>query len=98
SFDFLEGVPSAELDPAKLVSLNRLRTCRDPEAEKQLKTRLATLLSRPQLCRSGGVIFDVRHPESAWSIHVDLFNYEQREFPDRCAALQLAVDCFAGRR
>lgn len=98
SFHFLDAMAPTDLDPSRLVSLNKLHTCRNPEAENQLKTRLATLLSRPQRCRSGGVVFDVRQPDSAWSIHIDLYNYEQREFQDRCDALQLAVACFEQSR
>lgn len=97
-FAFLDQLAPAELDRSLLVSLNRLRTCRDPRAELQLRTRLATLLSRPALCRSGGVVFDVLYPESAYSVHIDLYNYEQKEFSDRCAALRQAIDCFEARR
>jgi hypothetical protein len=93
SFDYLDRVAPADLDRLHLVSLNRLRTCLDPEAEMRLRTRLASLLGRPATCRTGGVIFDFRQPESAWSLHVDIYNYEGREFHDRCAALRLAVDC-----
>ncbi len=70
-----------------MVNLNRLRTCLDPTAETTLKSRLAAMLSQPALCRSGGVVFDIRNPESAYSIHLDIYNYEQREFKDRCDAL-----------
>lgn len=98
SFDFLDLVTPSELDRSVLVSLNRLSTCRDPEAETRLKTRLAALLSQPARCRAGGVIFAIRNPESAYSIHVDLYNYEQREFQDRCEALRLAVQACEARR
>ncbi len=98
SFAFLDGIPRANLDRSLLVSLNRLKTCRDPGAELNLKTRLAALLSRPGLCRSGGVLFDVLYPESAYSLHVDLYNYEHIDFPDRCAALRQAAECFTARR
>lgn len=98
SFDFLDFVAPADLDRSVMVSLNRLRTCLDPEAEMKLKTRLAALLGRPALCRSGGVIFDIRNPESAYSIHIDLYNYERREFQDRCDALRLAVQSCEARR
>ncbi len=97
-FAFLDQLAPAELDRSLLVSLNRLRTCRDPRAELQLKTRLATLLSRPDLCRSSGVVFNVLYPESAYSVHIDLYNYEQKEFSDRCAALRQTIDCFEARR
>jgi hypothetical protein len=50
------------------------------------------------MCRSGGVVFDIRNPESAYSIHIDLYNYEQREFQDRCDALRLAVQSCNARR
>ena len=98
SFDFLDSMASSELDRSFMVSLNRLRTCRDPAEEKKLKTSLAALLSQPAMCRSGGVVFDIRNPESAYSIHVDLYNYEQREFQDRCDALRLAVQSCEARR
>lgn len=98
SFDFLDLVAPSELDRSVLVSLNRLSTCRDPEAETKLKTRLAALLSQPARCRAGGVIFAIRNPESAYSIHIDLYNYEQREFQDRCEALRLAVQACEARR
>jgi hypothetical protein len=98
SFDFLDSMASTELDRSFMVSLNRLRTCRDPAEEKKLKTSLAALLSQPAMCRSGGVVFDIRNPESAYSIHVDFYNYEQREFQDRCDALRLAVQSCEARR
>jgi hypothetical protein len=98
SFDFLDAMVSSELDPSVMLSLNRLRTCRDPGAETKLKTRLAAQLSQPAMCRAGGVVFDIRNPESAYSIHIDLYNYEQREFQDRCDALMLAVQSCEARR
>ncbi len=98
SFDFLDEVAPADLDRSFLVSLNRLRTCLDPGAEIKLKTRLATLLSRPSVCRSGGVLFDIRQPDSAYSIQLDFYNYERKNFPDRCAALRQAVECCEARR
>jgi hypothetical protein len=93
SFDYLDRVAPAELDRNRLLSLNQLSTCRDPQAEMRLRTRLATLVSKPGTCRSGGVVFVIRQPESAWSIHLDIYNYGNREFGDRCAALQLALEC-----
>ena len=98
SYDFLDLVGPADLDPSVLISLNRLNTCRDPGEETQLKTRLAVVLNQPGLCRSGGVVFDIRNPESAYSIHIDLYNYAQREFRDRCDALRLAVQSCTARR
>ncbi|MGW8313781.1 MAG: hypothetical protein ACWGOL_11175 [Desulfuromonadales bacterium] len=98
SFDFLDFMSSSELDRSLMVSLNRLKTCLDPGAETKLKTRLAALLSQPAMCRSGGVVFDIRNPESAYSIHVDLYNYEQKQFQDRCDALTLAVQSCEARR
>lgn len=98
SYELLDLVGREELDRSVMVSLNRLRTCLDPNEELTLKTRLASLLSRPGQCRSGGVVFDIRHPESAYSIHIDLYNYEQREFQDRCSALRLAVYSCEARR
>jgi len=98
SYDFLDLVAPSELDPSVMISLNRLSTCRDPGEETQLKTQLAVLLNQPGLCRSGGVVFDIRNPESAYSIHIDLYNYAQREFRDRCDALRLAVQSCAARR
>lgn len=98
SFDFLDSVGPADLDPSVMVSLNRLRTCLDPDEELALRARLAGMLSGPGLCRSGGVVFDIRYPETAYSVHVDLYNYERREFPDRCAALRLAVYSCEARR
>jgi hypothetical protein len=98
SFDFLDSMASSDLDRSLMVSLNRLRTCRDPGEEKKLKTSLASLLSQPAMCRTGGVVFDIRNPESAYSIHVNFFNYEQREFQDRCDALRLAVQSCEARR
>lgn len=98
SFDFLDLMAPADLDQSVLVSLNKLRTCRDPAAENRLKTKLAALLNGPARCRAGGVVFAIRNPESAYSIHVDLYNYEQREFRDRCDALELAVRSCETRR
>jgi hypothetical protein len=98
SYDFLDSMASSDLDRSFMVSLNRLRTCRDPGAEAKLKTSLAALLSQPAMCRAGGVVFDIRNPESGYSIHVDLYNYEQREFQDRCDALRLAVQSCEARR
>ncbi len=91
AYDFLDKIAPADLDPAVRISLNRLSTCLDPEEEMTLKSRLAAMLSRPTVCRAGGVVFSVHFPESAYSIHIDLYNYEWREFPDRCAALTLAL-------
>jgi hypothetical protein len=91
AFDYLDRIAPAELDPSVRVSLERLRTCLDPGEERRLKSRLAAMLSRPTLCRTRGVVFDVRFPESAYSIHIDLYNYEGKTFSDRCAALTLAV-------
>jgi hypothetical protein len=98
SYEFLDLVRPEELDRSVMVSLNRLRTCLDPNEELTLKTRLAAMLSRPGQCRAGGVVFDIRNPESAYSIHVDLYNYEQKEFQDRCSALRLAVYSCEARR
>jgi hypothetical protein len=98
SFDFLDSMASSDLDRSLMVSLNRLRTCRDPGEEKKLKTSLASLLSQPAMCRSGGVVFDIRNPESAYSIHINFYNYEQKEFQDRCDALRLAVQSCEARR
>lgn len=97
-YDFLDKVGQGNLDPSVMVSLNRLRTCRDPGEEMRLRTRLASMLSRPALCRSGGCIFDITHQESAYSIHIDLYNYEKRDFKDRCEALSLAVNSCEARR
>jgi hypothetical protein len=97
-YDFLDKVAPEDLDPSVMVSLNRLRTCRDPEEEIRLKTRLASMLNRPAICRSGGCLFDIRYQESAYSIHIDLYNYEKRDFKDRCEALSLAVNSCKGRR
>ena len=98
SYDFLDLVGPADLDRTVMMSLNQLQTCLDPEEELKLKTRLAAMLSRPGQCRSGGVVFDIRQPESAYSIHVNLYNYEQKEFQDRCSALRLAVYSCGVRR
>lgn len=98
SFDFLDLVEPANLDRSVMVNLNQLQTCLDPEEELTLKTRLAAMLSHPDQCRSGGVVFDIRQPESAYSIHIDLYNYERREFQDRCSALRLAVQSCEVRR
>jgi hypothetical protein len=98
SFDFLDSMASSDLDRSFMVSLNRLRTCRDPGEETKLKTSLASLLNQPAMCRSGGVVFDIRNPESAYSIHINLYNYEQKEFQDRCDALRLAVQSCKARR
>jgi hypothetical protein len=98
SYDFLDLVGAADLDRTVMMSLNQLQTCLDPEEELKLKTRLAAMLSRPGQCRSGGVVFDIRQPESAYSIHVNLYNYEQKEFQDRCSALRLAVYSCGVRR
>ncbi len=98
SYDFLDSISFSKLDQSVMVSLNRLSTCSDPGEESKLKTRLAALLSQPGLCRSGGVVFDIRNPESAYSIHIDLYNYEQKEFQDRCDALRLAVQSCEARR
>lgn len=98
SFEFLDLMQPADLDRSVMVSLNRLRTCLDPNEELTLKARLAAMLSGPGQCRSGGVVFDIRHPESAYSVHIDLYNYEQREFQDRCSALRLAVYSCEARR
>jgi hypothetical protein len=99
SFEFFERESPPDLDHTRLVSLTELRTCLDPLAESELRTRLATALSRPGTCRSGGVFFDFHQPESAWSIRIDIYNYEGATFRDRCAALQRAVECSEyGRR
>jgi hypothetical protein len=94
SFDYLDRVAPADLDRNRLLSLNQLSTCRDPQAEMKLRTSLATLVSKPGTCRSGGVVFAIHQPESAWSVHVDIYNYENVEFRDRCAALQMALGCY----
>lgn len=98
TFGFLDFLASGELDQSLMVSLNRLRTCSDPGEETKLKAHLAGLLSQPAKCRTGGVLFDIRNPESAYSIHIDLYNYEQKEFKDRCDALKLAVQSCEARR
>lgn len=98
TFEIVDRDNPSVLDRSRLVSLTELRTCVDPQAETNLRTRLATLLSRPTLCRSGGLYFDFHHPESAWSIRVDIYNYEGATFGDRCAALQRAVECSENAR
>jgi hypothetical protein len=98
SFDHLDRMAPADLDGMYLVSLNRLRTCRDPQTEMKLRTQLASLVRQPGTCRTGGVVFAILQPETAWSIHVDIYDFEQREFQDRCAALGLAAQCLEGVR
>jgi hypothetical protein len=90
---FLANLSADQLDRSYLVSFNSLRTCPDPEEEHRLKTRLAILVSRPGTCPVGKVVFDFKNPESAYSIHIDIYNYGKVAFPDRCSALQMAVDC-----
>ncbi len=97
-FELVDRDNPPVLDPSRLMSLSELRTCVNPQAENDLRARLATLLSRPTICRSEGVFFDVRHPESAWSIRVDIYNYEGALFSDRCAALRRAVECSENAR
>ena len=98
SYDFLDSMAPGDLDPSVKTRLNNLHTCLDPEAEMNLKSRMAGLLSRPALCRSGGVVFDIGSPESAYSIQIDLYNYEKRDFPDKCAALKSALEACEARR
>jgi hypothetical protein len=98
SYDRLDLLGPGELDPSVAMSLSRLRTCRDPGEEMTLKSRLAAMLGNPTRCRSGGVVFDIRNVESAYSTHIDIYNYERREFRDRCAALQVIIDACAARR
>jgi len=98
SYERLDLLGPGELDPSVAMSLSRLRTCRDPGEETTLKSRLAAMLPNPTRCRSGGVVFDIRNVESAYSAHIDIYNYEQREFEDRCAALRVTIDACAARR
>ena len=70
---------SGQIQPAAHLSRPGVRDLAEDPAGRQL--------SRPGTCRTGGVVFDIRQPESAWSIHLDIYNYEHREFQDRCDAL-----------
>ena len=98
AFAFLDRLRPEDLNPDVLVPLNQLLTCLDPQEEQVLRTRLAALLGGPAQCRHGGVVFAVRHPESAYSLHLDIYNYGGLDLGDRCAALRLAIQSCAPRR
>lgn len=86
-----EGVEDGNYDPSRIISLNQLKACIDPDAELNLKTALATDLDTDGKCSIRAMVFFFKHPENAYTLQVDVFNPEN--FVDRCDALRTAIQC-----
>lgn len=78
-------------DPARMISLNDLNACIDPNAEFPLKTTLATEIDTNGKCAIRAMVFFFKNPENAYTLQVDVFNPEN--FVDRCDALRTAIQC-----
>lgn len=90
AIDF-NGVEEGHYDPARMISLNQLKACIDPDAELDLKTRLATELDTAGKCSIRNMVFFYKYPENAYTLQVDVYNPEN--FGDRCDALRTAIQC-----
>lgn len=88
SFD---GVEDGNYDPARMISLNQLNACIDPNAEWALKTSLATALDTNGKCSIRNMVFFFKNTENGYTLQVDVFNPEK--FVDRCEALRTAIQC-----
>jgi hypothetical protein len=85
------GVEDGHYDPAKMISLNQLKACIDPNAENPLKESLAAGLDADEKCSVRNMVFFFIHPENAYTLQVDIYNPEN--FIDRCDALRTALQC-----
>lgn len=90
AIDF-NGVEDGQYDPARMISLNQLKACIDPDAELELKTKLATELDIAGNCSIRNMVFFYKYPENAYTLQVDVYNPEN--FGDRCDALRTAIQC-----
>ena len=88
SFD---GVDDGHYDPARMISLNQLNACIDPNAEWPLKTSLAAALDTNGKCSIRNMVFFFKNTENGYTLQVDVFNPEK--FVDRCEALRTAIQC-----
>lgn len=88
SFD---GVGDGHYDPARMISLNQLNACIDPNAEWPLKTSLAAALDTDGKCSIRNMVFFFQNPENSYTLQVGVFNPEK--FVDRCEALRTAIQC-----
>lgn len=86
-----EGAEDGHYDPARMISLNQLNACIDPNAEWPLKTSLAAGLDTDGKCSIRSMIFFFKNTENGYTLQVDVFNPEQ--FVDRCEALRTAIQC-----
>lgn len=85
------GVEDGHYDPARMISLNQLKACIDPNAEWTLKTSLAAALDTDGKCSIRNMVFFFKNTENGYTLQVDLFNPEK--FVDRCEALRTAIQC-----
>ncbi len=85
------GVDDVYYDPARMISLNQLNACIDPNAEWPLKTSLAAALDMNGKCSIRNMIFFFKNTENGYTLQVDVFNPEK--FVDRCEALRTAIQC-----
>jgi hypothetical protein len=86
-----KGVEEGAYDPARMISLNQLKACIDPNAEIPLKESLAAGLDTDGRCSLRSMIFFFKYPENAYTLQVDIYNPEN--FVDRCDALRTALQC-----
>lgn len=86
-----DGVDDGHYDPARMISLNQLNACIDPNAEWPLKTSLASALDTNGKCSIRNMIFFFKNTENGYTLQVDVFNPEK--FVDRCEALRTAIQC-----
>lgn len=85
------GVGDGDYDPARMISLNQLKACIDPDAEWKLKTTLATALDTEGKCSLRNMVFFFMNPENSYTLQVNVYNPEN--FVDRCEALRAAIQC-----
>ncbi|MGE4545568.1 MAG: hypothetical protein AB7D06_15835 [Pedobacter sp.] len=85
------GVDDGYYDPARMISLNQLNACIDPNAEWPLKTSLAAALDTNGKCSIRNMVFFFKNTENGYTLQVDVFNPEN--FVDRCEALRTAIQC-----
>lgn len=85
------GVGAEQYDPARMISLNQLNACIDPNAEWPLKTSLAAALDTNGKCSIRNMVFFFKNTETGYTLQVDVFNPEK--FVDRCEALRTAIQC-----
>lgn len=86
-----DGVGDGHYDPARMISLNQLKACIDPDAEFNLKASLATALDTDGRCAVRNMVFFFKHPENGYTLQVDVYNPDN--FVDRCDALRAAIRC-----